>query len=288
MPPALSAPRRPPPAHTPPPPLPPLTARPSPLRPQHDGEPRTHYSWLPTRAYRDAFGLLTYRDALPAFQPAIAEGPRSVGVQKVDGGRVWVPSHLVELGSCPVTAACHGRAEAYEIYHHPYAAYARARSSGTLGDLSSAAADARRRHSYSYLNKGEQQQHFRTLPPEVLADFEALHEFQLSGQDHRAEAQCALIQKLFPKLSPKQVAKLQDRRVWGSPWQPGGAYLAAPNIVVTAQKAREWQRMFDRAAAFCEAIYGEKVNMDGVKPCTMTCLALETLPMPAFDIIDIY
>ena len=48
----------------------------------------------------------------------------------------------------PVTAACHGRAEAYEIYHHPYAAYARARSSGTLGDLSSAAADARRRHSY--------------------------------------------------------------------------------------------------------------------------------------------
>ena len=255
---------------------------------QHEGDARTHYSWLPTRAYRDAFGLLTYRDALPAFQPAIAEGPRSVGVQKVDGGRVWVPSHLVELGSCPVTAACHGRAEAYEIYHHPYAAYARARSSGTLGDLSSAAADARRRHSYSYLNKGEQQQHFRTLPPEVLADFEALHEFQLSGQDHRAEAQCALIQKLFPKLSPKQVAKLQDRRVWGSPWQPGGAYLGAPNIVVTAQKAREWQRMFDRAAAFCEAIYGEKVNMDGVKPCTMTCLALETLPMPAFDIIDIY
>ena len=35
---------------------------------QHEGDARTHYSWLPTRAYREAFGLLTYRDALPAFQ----------------------------------------------------------------------------------------------------------------------------------------------------------------------------------------------------------------------------
>ena len=34
---------------------------------QHEGDARTHYSWLPTRAYREAFGLLTYRDALPAF-----------------------------------------------------------------------------------------------------------------------------------------------------------------------------------------------------------------------------
>ena len=27
---------------------------------QHEGEARTHYSWLPTRAYREAFGLLSY------------------------------------------------------------------------------------------------------------------------------------------------------------------------------------------------------------------------------------
>ena len=47
---------------------------------QHEGDARTHYSWLPTRAYRDAFGLLTYRDALPAFQPNCVVGPRSVSV----------------------------------------------------------------------------------------------------------------------------------------------------------------------------------------------------------------
>ena len=41
-----------------------------------------------------------------------------------------------------------------------------------------------------------------------------------------------------------------------------GAYLGAPDVVVTAQKAREWQRMFDRAAGFCELIYGEKVSME--------------------------
>ena len=27
---------------------------------QHEGEARTHYSWLPTRAYREAFGRLRY------------------------------------------------------------------------------------------------------------------------------------------------------------------------------------------------------------------------------------
>jgi len=123
------------------------------------------------------------------------------------------------------------------------------------------------------------------MPPEVLADFELLREFEMSGQDHTAEAQCALIQKLFPRLSAKQVAKLQERRVWGSPWQPGGAYLGAPDVVVTAEKAREWQRMFDHAVAFCEAIYGEKVNMEGVRASTMTCLALETLPLPVYDIM---
>ena len=83
----------------------------------------------------------------------------------------------------------------------------------------------------------------------------------------------------------KQVAKLQDRRVWGSPWQPGGSYLGAPDVVVTAEKAREWQRMFDHATAFCEAIYGEKVNMEGIRDSTMTCLALETLPLPVYDIM---
>ena len=123
------------------------------------------------------------------------------------------------------------------------------------------------------------------LSSAVLTDFELLHEFELSGLDHTAEAQCALIQKLFPRLSAKQVAKLQDRRVWGSPWHPGGAYLGAPDVVVTAEKAREWQRMFDHAAAFCEQIYGEKINMEGVRPSTMTCLALETLPLPVYDIM---
>ena len=121
----------------------------------------------------------------------------------------------------------------------------------------------------------------------MLRDFQLLHDFQLSGQDHTLDAQCELIQQLFPRLSPKQVAKLQDRRVWGSPWQPGGAYLGAPNVVVTAQKAREWQRMFDRALAYCERIYGEKVSLDGVRPCTMTCLALESLPLPVYDIMSV-
>jgi len=120
----------------------------------------------------------------------------------------------------------------------------------------------------------------------VLADFALLHAFQQSGQDHTVEAQCMLIQQLFPRLSAKQVAKLQDRRVWGSPWQPGGAFLGAPNICVTAQKAREWQRMFDHAAAYCEAIYGEPVDLDGVRSDTMTCLALESLPLPVYDIMS--
>ena len=119
----------------------------------------------------------------------------------------------------------------------------------------------------------------------MVYDFEMLHEFEQSGLDHTTEAQCELIAKLFPRLSPKQVAKLQERRVWGSPWQPGGAYLGAPDIVVTAEKAREWQRMFDHAAAYCEQIYGERINMDGVRPSTMTCLALETLPLPVYDIM---
>ena len=141
------------------------------------------------------------------------------------------------------------------------------------------------RHAYSYLSKQAQRDAISTMPPEVLADFELLREFEMSGQDHTAEAQCALIQKLFPRLSAKQVAKLQERRVWGSPWQPGGAYLGAPDVVVTAEKAREWQRMFDHAVAFCEAIYGEKVNMEGVRASTMTCLALETLPLPVYDIM---
>ena len=102
---------------------------------QHEGDARTHYSWLPTRAYRDAFGLLTYRDALPAFQPGCASGPRSVSVQNVDARRVWVPSHLVEVGSCRITAACHGRAEAYQIYHHAYDAYCQVRSTLTRSPL---------------------------------------------------------------------------------------------------------------------------------------------------------
>ena len=91
---------------------------------------------------------------------------------------------------------------------------------------------------------------------------------------------------LHSSFPTAQVAKLQDRRVWGSPWQPGGAYLGAPDVVVTAEKAREWQRMFDHAAAFCELVYGEKINMDGVRPSTMTCLALETLPLPVYDIMS--
>ena len=286
---------------------------------QYEGDARTHYSWLPTRAYREAFGLLTYRDMLPAFQPGCAVGPRSVSVQGVDARRVWVPSHMVEVGSCRITAACHGRAEAYQIYHHAYDAFCQARIAGTMekprpvpiddappaveiaaphpfsprGAPSILPTPREReeaelpaaRHSYSYGNKQAQRESIFSLPAEVLADFELLHEFELSGVDHTAEAQCALIQKLFPRLSSKQVAKLQDRRVWGSPWQPGGAYLGAPDVVVTAQKAREWQRMFDRAAAFCELIYGEKVSMEGIRPSTMTCLALETLPLPVYDIM---
>jgi len=214
------------------------------------------------------------------------------------------------------TAACHGRAEAYQIYHHAYDAFCQARIAGTVAkpstpperrapaavdyskvhpfdDLetrrSDGGVDAQslpvQRHAYSYLSKQAQREAFASLPQEVLCDFERLHEFELSGRDHTVEAQCALIQKLFPRLSAKQVAKLQDRRVWGSPWQPGGSYLGAPDVVVTAEKAREWQRMFDHAAAFCEQLYGEKINMDGVRPSTMTCLALETLPLPVYDIM---
>ena len=43
--------------------------------------------------------------------------------------------------------------------------------------------------------------------------------------------------------------------------------------------------MFDHAAAFCEMLYGEKVSMEGVRSSTMTCLALETLPLPVYDIM---
>lgn len=281
---------------------------------QHEGDARTHYSWLPTRAYREAFGLLTYRDALPAFQPQCASGPRSVSVQRTDATRVWLPSHLVEVGSCRITAACHGRAEAYQIYHHAYDAFCQARISGSMerplappprrapaavdfssvqpfaeeASPSTASAFHRKlpeKHSYSYLSRQAQREAIDSLPPEVVYDFELLHAFELSGQDHSTEAQCALIQKLFPCLSPNQVAKLQEQRVWGSPWQPGGAYLGAPDIVVTAEKAREWQRMFDHAAAFCEQIYGEKISMEGIRQSTMTCLALETLPLPVYDIM---
>ena len=46
------------------------------------------------------------------------------------------------------------------------------------------------------------------------------------------------------------------------------------------------QRMFDHARAFCEAIYGEKVDMDGIHADTMTCLALESLPLPVYDIMS--
>ena len=55
--------------------------------------------------------------------------------------------------------------------------------------------------------------------------------------------------------------------------------------MVTAQKAREWQRMFDRAMAYCELLYGEKISLEGIRPSTMTCLALETLPLPVYDIM---
>ena len=72
---------------------------------------------------------------------------------------------------------------------------------------------------------------------------------------------------------------MQDRRAWGSPWQPGGAYLGGANVLVTAQKAREWQRMYDKTVDFGEMLYGERLSLDGIKPCTMTCLALETLPV---------
>ena len=137
---------------------------------QFDGDVRTHYSWLPTKAYREAFGLLTYRDALPAFQPK-TRGPRSVSVQKIDAERVWIPAHLVKAGSCHVTAACHGRAESYQIYHHCYEAFVQASRDGTLGalpkvgQLSSDEADEPTRHTYSYLPKQEQMAHFRSLPP---------------------------------------------------------------------------------------------------------------------------
>ena len=40
-----------------------------------------------------------------------------------------------------------------------------------------------------------------------------------------------------------------------------------------------------KGVAFCELVYGEKVNMDGVRSSTMTCLALETLPLPVYDIM---
>lgn len=44
--------------------------------------------------------------------------------------------------------------------------------------------------------------------------------------------------------------------------------------------------MFDHARAFCEAIYGEKVDMDGIHADTMTCLSLESLPLPVYDIMS--
>jgi hypothetical protein len=171
---------------------------------QREGDARTHYSWLPTRAYREAFGLLTYRDALPAFQPGCASGPRSVSVQSVDARRVWVPSHLVEIGSCRITAACHGRAEAYQIYHPAYEAFCQARQEGSMDkpapidhgfdpsavDIAAPSPFSPRevspleesdlpatRHAYSYLSKQAQRDAISTMPPEVLADFELLREF---------------------------------------------------------------------------------------------------------------
>ena len=69
---------------------------------QYDGDARTHYSWLPTHAYKDAFGLLTYRDALPAFQP-LTDGPRSVSVMQQSAERTWVPGHLVEVRTLSIT-----------------------------------------------------------------------------------------------------------------------------------------------------------------------------------------
>ena len=248
------------------------------------GDARTHYSWLPTRAYREAFGLLTYRDALPAFQPGCASGPRSVSVQRPsDARRVWVPSHLVEVGSCRITAACHGRAEAYQIYHHAYDAFCTARMAGTMNKprpaperRAPAAVDfsqvkpfddvgSEMRSSsgtvdleelpvgasgatYSYLSKHAQRAAVGSLPEEVLCDFELLHEFEMSGQDHTTEAQCALIQKLFPRLSAKQVQKLQDRRVWGSPWQPGGSYLGETRTAAAAPPDAEARHAPTRTA----------------------------------------
>ena len=238
-------------------------------------------------------------------------------MQRRDGRRVWVPAHLVEIGSCRVTAACHGRAEAYAIYHHAYDGFCEARTDGTMpvpappperrvpapfdyskvrpfdvegshfpqGSSSFEQSLPASRHAYSYLGRQAQREAISTLPKEVLYDFELLRQFELSGQSHTSEAQCALIQRLFPRLSASQVAKLQERRVWSVPWQLGSSYLGAPDVVVTAEKAREWQRMFDHATAFCEELFGEKVNMDGVRPSTMTCLALETLPLPVYDIM---
>ena len=88
-----------------------------------------------------------------------------------------------------------------------------------------------------------------------------------------------LLGQLFPQLSVSQVMSLQDRLAWQTPWLPGAAPLGGPNIVVTAQKAREWQRMFEKAVAFAEKLYGQPIDMEGIKPCTMTALALEeTLP----------
>ncbi|KAL1530955.1 hypothetical protein AB1Y20_001846 [Prymnesium parvum] len=250
---------------------------------QRDGDARTHYSWLPTHAYRDAFGLLTYRDALPAFVPH-TDGPRSVGVMSAAAARAWVPAHLVALGSCKLSAACHSRAETYRIYHHAYDAYAQAVADGSW-HAAAPPHHAAAHHSYSYLGKDAQKAHFRSLPAAVLADFAALRAFK-AGDSHGAEARAALIEALFPRLSAKHVAKLQ----WGFPWDPAGYgadVLGTPNICVTAQKAREWQRMFDAAAAFCEAIYGEPVCLDGVHPHTMTCLALaESLPLPMYDLME--
>ena len=136
-----------------------------------------------------------------------------------------------------------------------------------------------REHSYSYLSGEAQRESFQSLPTEVLRDFERLHHFQRGGLTHTAVAQRKLLGQLFPQLSMSQVMSLQERLAWQTPWLPGAAPLGGPNIVVTAQKAREWQRMFEKAVAFAEKLYGEPIDMEGIKPCTMTALALEeTLP----------
>ena len=57
-------------------------------------------------------------------------------------------------------------------------------------------------HSYSYFNKQAQREAVPSLPAEVLSDFEALHEFELSGQDHTAASQCALIGMEPPSYLP--------------------------------------------------------------------------------------